>query len=110
MLNMPVGETFAIRLNAGMIDNDGIVDYPHVYVLDGNGDPVVNGDVLTAPPVYTSVKDVDDVEIKYGRVSALFAPERRLQRAAVLPAPGRRSRRPAAGDERRQPRQRRPVR
>ncbi len=74
MLNMPVGEKFAIRLNAGMIDNDGIVDYPNVYELDGNGDPVVNGDVLTALPVYRSVKDVDDVDIKYGRVSALFAP------------------------------------
>ncbi len=74
MLNMPVGETFAVRLNAGMIDNDGIVDYPNVYELDGNGDPVVNGDVLTALPVYTSVKDADDVDIKYGRVSALFAP------------------------------------
>ena len=73
MLNMPVGDTFAIRLNAGMIDNDGIVDYPHVYELDANGDPVVNGDVVTALPVYTSVKDVDDVDIKYGRVSALFA-------------------------------------
>jgi outer membrane receptor protein involved in Fe transport len=57
-----------------MIDNDGIVDYPNVYVLDANGDPVVNGDVVTATPVYRSVKDVDDVEIKYGRVSALFAP------------------------------------
>jgi iron complex outermembrane recepter protein len=74
MLNMPVGETFAIRLNAGMIDNDGIVDYPNVYVLDANGDPVVNGDVVTAEPVYRSVKDADDVEIKYGRISALFAP------------------------------------
>jgi outer membrane receptor protein involved in Fe transport len=74
MLNMPMGETFAVRLNAGMIDNDGIVDYPNVYVLDANGDPVVDGDVTTATPVYRSVKDVDDVEIKYGRISALFAP------------------------------------
>jgi outer membrane receptor protein involved in Fe transport len=74
MLNVPLGDSFAIRLNAGMIDNDGIVDYPHVYVLDANGDPVVNGPVLTALPTYASVKDVDDVDIKYGRFSALFAP------------------------------------
>ena len=40
MLNMPLGDTFAIRLNAGMIDNDGVVDYPNVYVLDANGVPV----------------------------------------------------------------------
>jgi outer membrane receptor protein involved in Fe transport len=74
MLNMPLGETFAVRFNAGMIDNDGIVDYPHVYVLDANGDPVVNGDVVTALPEYRRVKDADDVEITYGRFSALFAP------------------------------------
>ncbi len=75
MLNMPVGETFAIRLNAGMIDNDGIVDYPNLYELDANGDPVVaTGDVINDTPVFTSRKDVDTVDIKYGRVSALFAP------------------------------------
>ena len=74
MLNMPLSDRFAIRVNAGMIDNDGVVDYPHVYVLDANGDPVVNGDLLTATPVYTSVKDADDVEITYGRLSALFVP------------------------------------
>lgn len=74
MLNIPVSETFALRLNAGMIDNDGIVDYPHIYELDANGDPVVSGDVLTSTPVYTSKEDADDVDIKYGRISALFAP------------------------------------
>lgn len=74
LLNIPVSETFALRLNAGMIDNDGIVDYPHIYELDANGDPVVSGDVLTSTPVYTSKEDADDVDIKYGRISALFAP------------------------------------
>ncbi len=74
MLNMPLSDTFALRVNAGMIDNDGVVDYPHVYVLDANGDPVVNGDIFTATPVYTSVEDADDVEITYGRISALFVP------------------------------------
>ncbi len=31
MLNMPLSDTAAFRINAGMIDNDGIVDYPNVY-------------------------------------------------------------------------------
>jgi outer membrane receptor protein involved in Fe transport len=77
MFNIPVSETFAIRVNAGMIDNDGIVDYPHLYVLDADGKPVVTGgdaNVLTATPEFTSRKDVDSVDIKYGRISALFAP------------------------------------
>lgn len=74
MMNIPLGDTFAVRFNLGLIDNDGIVDYPNAYVLDSNGDPVVNGDIETALPVYERVKDVDDVNIKYGRVSALWTP------------------------------------
>jgi outer membrane receptor protein involved in Fe transport len=78
LLNLPVSETFAFRLNAGMIDNDGIVDYPNVYQTDANGDPVVDGDVLTALPVYQNVEDVDDVDIKYARVSALYEPSEKF--------------------------------
>ena len=83
MMNIPVSDTFALRVNAGMIDNDGIVDYPNVYVLDTNGKPVVTdndpltdptGELLGAAPVYRGVKDADTVDIKYGRISALFAP------------------------------------
>ena len=81
MLNIPLSDTFALRLNAGEIDNDGIVDYPNVYVLDANGAPVVTGgaaNVLTATPVYRSAKDVDTVDIKYGRFSALYAPSEKF--------------------------------
>ncbi len=75
LMNIPLGDTFAVRFNLGEIKNDGVVDYPNVYVLDANGDPVVtNGDILNAPPVYESLKDVDDVDIKYGRISALWMP------------------------------------
>ena len=75
LMNIPLGETFALRFNLGMIKNDGVVDYPNVYVLDSNGDPVVTGgDILNALPVYQSLKDVDDVDIKYGRISALWMP------------------------------------
>ena len=104
MLNMPAGDTLAFRMNAGMIDNDGIVDYPNVYKLDSNGDPVVNGDVTTATPEYHKVKDVDDVDIKYARVSGLFTTERGLPGPAFLPVAEGRSRRPAPGHEWRQSR------
>ena len=40
MLNIPMGDTVAFRVSAGMIDNDGIVDYPNVYKNDANGEPV----------------------------------------------------------------------
>jgi len=75
MLNLPVSDTFALRINAGLIDNDGIIDYPNLYALDANGDPVLaTGDVINDTPVYTSRKDVDTVDIKYGRISLLIAP------------------------------------
>lgn len=74
LLNVPLGETFAVRFNLGQVKNDGIVDYPNVYKLDSNGDPVVQGDVATALPVYRRVKDADTVDIKYGRISALYRP------------------------------------
>jgi outer membrane receptor protein involved in Fe transport len=74
MLNIALSDTLAFRMNAGQVKNDGIVDYPNVYVLDANGDPVVNGDVVTALPEYEKVKDVDDVDLRYLRASVLFAP------------------------------------
>ena len=96
VLNIPAGDTLAFRLYAGMIDNDGIVDYPNVYKTDSNGDPIV-GNTLGTPvidpvncttptsdpvlcngPVYRKVKDVDSVDIKYARASALFEPNDRF--------------------------------
>jgi len=74
LLNVPLGDSFAVRFNVGQVKNDGIVDYPNVYKLDSNGDPVVDGDVATALPVYRKVKDADTVDIRYGRISALYRP------------------------------------
>ncbi len=74
MLNVPMGETFAMRINAGQVKNDGVVDYPHVYALDASGAPQINGTVIAGTPIYRSVKDADEVDIKYGRVSFLFSP------------------------------------
>ncbi len=74
MLNIPVAENIAFRMNAGKVDNDGIVDYANVYATDGSGDPIVNGDAATALPAYTRVKDADDVDIEYVRASILFEP------------------------------------
>ena len=103
MLNVPFGDAFAFRMNAGMIDNDGIVDYPNVYQLDSNGDPVVNGDVVTALPVYHRLTDVDTVDIKYARGSPALRAERDISGPAFVPVAEGRSRRPPAGDQRRQP-------
>ncbi len=86
MLNVPIGDTFAFRVSAGMIDNDGIIDYPNVYKTS-NGVPIasgvdVNGQPLVPPctplvcgaPVYQKVEDVDSVDLKYARAAALWSP------------------------------------
>lgn len=75
LVNIPLGTTAAFRANIGQVKNDGIVDYPNLYVLDSKGDPVVTGgDIVNAVPVYRSAKDVDTVDLKYGRASLLFKP------------------------------------
>jgi len=74
MLNMPLSDNFAIRANVGKVDNDGLVDYSNVYVLDNNNyAPAANGgDLATGGPSFRSVKDADTVDITYGRVSAFW--------------------------------------
>lgn len=71
MLNIPLTDRIAIRGNFGKIDNDGIVDYSNVYVLDDNDYAPIpaNGDLATGDPVFRNVKDADTVEIDYGRIS-----------------------------------------
>jgi outer membrane receptor protein involved in Fe transport len=75
LVNIPMGTIAAFRANIGQVKNDGIVDYPNLYVLDSKGDPVVTGgDIVNAVPVYHSAKDVDTVDLKYGRASLLLKP------------------------------------
>ena len=74
LLNIPLSENVAIRGNFGKIDNDGIVDYTTLYVLDSNNyaPAAAGGDLAAGGPQFTSVEDADTVDIEYGRVSALF--------------------------------------
>ncbi|MBY5992212.1 TonB-dependent receptor [Ferrimonas balearica] len=79
LINLPMGENFAFRANIGKIDNDGIVDYPNVYVLDGNGAPTaVSGDIAAGGPEFRFVEDADTVDITYGRAALLFEPNERF--------------------------------
>src|SRR5450755_4157277 len=40
MLNLPLSDTFAVRLNASWTDEAGFINQPNLYVLDGSGVPV----------------------------------------------------------------------
>lgn len=74
MLNLPMAGKFALRLNASRIDQAGIVDYPNVYRLDGNGVPVAPSGILSEDAAYRRVEDADTAEINYGRAALLWRP------------------------------------
>lgn len=75
MINLPLSDTAALRLNIGRIDNDGVVDYANVYATDSNGVPLAEGgDIAAGDPVYINDIDADTVEITHGRASLLLQP------------------------------------
>ena len=75
VLNIPVNDQMAVRLSAGEIDNDGVVDYVNAYATDSRGIPLAeNGDIVSGAPIITNKKDADTVEIWYARASFLFEP------------------------------------
>lgn len=75
LINIPLSDSVAFRANAGVIRNDGIVDYANVYELNGDGAPVAEGgDIAAGGPVFRDVEDADTVDIDYGRASLLFSP------------------------------------
>ncbi|MEO2279084.1 TonB-dependent receptor [Pseudoalteromonas pernae] len=74
IINIPLGDSVAFRANFGKVDNDGIVDYAHVYQLDSNNyAPLAqDGDIANGAPLFERVEDADYVDISYGRASLLF--------------------------------------
>jgi iron complex outermembrane receptor protein len=87
MVNIPLGETAAIRANYSRIDNDGVIDYINAYELNSFGEPLINvggncvdprgasdADVLTQPGCFKEVRDADFVKIDYARVSLRVEP------------------------------------
>jgi outer membrane receptor protein involved in Fe transport len=75
MMNLPLSDAAALRVNIGRIDNDGVVDYANVYEFDANRNPVAEGgDIVGGAPVYRNDVDADTVEVTHGRASLLLAP------------------------------------
>ena len=73
-LNMPVGDTFALRLNLSAANYPGLTDYVNLYVLDDEGLPIAPNGVLDPATEYRSKKDADNVDIWYGRLAARWEP------------------------------------
>jgi outer membrane receptor protein involved in Fe transport len=74
VLNAPLGDSLALRVLLGKVDNAGVIDYPNVYQLDAKGVPVAPSGISSKAASYRYVKDADTEKIDYGRLSLLFKP------------------------------------
>jgi len=76
-LNIPFGESSALRANVYLRDYPGITDYINLYELDDNGVPVQPNGIFARGPDstnYRSVEDMDTFESLYGRVAYRWQP------------------------------------
>ena len=82
MVNIPLGETLALRAVYSRIDNDGVIDYVNAYQLNSYGEPLIDvGGTCTDPrsasdaavlqdtACFRTIEDADTVEIDYAKVT-----------------------------------------
>jgi iron complex outermembrane recepter protein len=75
MLNLPLSDTFAVRLNASWTDDAGFINQPNLYVLNSAGAPVsAQPRNLFSPPKTYSEDGVNSYEYRTARVAALWRP------------------------------------
>lgn len=74
VLNVPLGQTAALRIDGLRNDFPGVTDYVNLYRLDANGVPVAPNGILAPDAEYYAKKDADTVKQDYGRVSLLWKP------------------------------------
>ena len=76
MLNLPVTDTFAVRLNASYTDDAGFINQPNLYVLNSAGIPEAANPAspLTSAPLKYSQDGVNSYEYRTARVAALWKP------------------------------------
>ncbi len=75
MLNLPLSDTVAVRLNASWTDDAGFINQPNLYVLDSSGAPVSKqpGNLLSAPLTY-SRDGTNSYGYRTARIAALWKP------------------------------------
>jgi iron complex outermembrane receptor protein len=75
MLNLPLSDAFAFRLNAGYSGEAGFIDQPNLYALDPAGVPIaLQPGNLLSPPVTYSQKGTNSYIYRTARASALWKP------------------------------------
>ncbi len=74
VMNVPLGDTLALRVVGSWADYPGLTDYVNVYRLDANGIPTAPSGVLSPDAEYRSVEDADTVDTWMGRATLLWEP------------------------------------
>ena len=73
-LNLPVGETLALRVTATHNQFPGVTDYVNLYQLDTHGVPAAPNGVLDPIASYRVQKDADFAHQSYGRAALKWKP------------------------------------
>jgi outer membrane receptor protein involved in Fe transport len=75
MLNIPLSDTLAIRMNAGWTYDAGFINQPNLYVLNAQGYPAAAqpGNVFSPPETF-SKDGVNSYDYRSARISALWKP------------------------------------
>ena len=76
ILNIPLGDTVAIRANAGYSKLTGFINGLHAARFDKSGQPLLADpdNPLTSDYLYQQINGVDSSNSRYGRVSLLWKP------------------------------------
>jgi iron complex outermembrane receptor protein len=76
IINVPLGETVALRANAGYTKLTGFINGVHAARFDKSGQPLLADpdNPLTSDYLYQQINDVDGSNSKYGRVALLWKP------------------------------------
>ncbi len=72
MLNIPLADSFALRMNAGWSQDAGFINQPNLYVLDSTGAPA-GSQPFGAPQIH-SKKGTNSYDYRSARVAALWKP------------------------------------
>ncbi|MDZ4866150.1 MAG: TonB-dependent receptor [Alphaproteobacteria bacterium] len=74
VVNLPLGDTAALRLVGTRRYYDGVIDYRNVYDLDAQGRPTAPLGLASPVADYHVVEDADKYGLWYGRASLLWQP------------------------------------
>jgi iron complex outermembrane recepter protein len=76
VVNIPIGETIAIRMDGSFDSEAGFIDQPNLYALNGQGVPIPKNpaNLITSPPVTYSEDGTNGYHYQTARVSGLWKP------------------------------------